>query len=204
VAAGWKEGLYVFEERMVWGLHAQRDRRQAAGPQGLQRISGSAYASRATFHCDDGPVEQKADLPGLLAKPADGTHLYGCGPNGFMGVVLSAARANGWPEDQLHYEFFSSDMVKSDADQSFQVKLASSGRIVVVPGNKTVVEALADAGIEIMTSCGEGVCGTCLTRVLEGECDHKDRYLMPEEQAKNDPFLPCCSRSRSPMLVLDL
>ncbi len=168
------------------------------------RISGSAYASRATFHFDDGPVEQKADLPGLLAKPADGTHLYVCGPKGFMDVVLSTARANGWPEDQLHYEFFGSDVVKSDADQSFQVKLASSGRIVVVPGNKTVVEALADAGIEIMTSCGEGVCGSCLTRVLEGECDHKDRYLMPEEQAKNDQFLPCCSRSRSPMLVLDL
>jgi vanillate O-demethylase ferredoxin subunit len=168
------------------------------------RISGSAYASRASFHFDDGPAEQKVDLSGLLAKPAEGTHLYVCGPKGFMDAVLSTARAQGWPEDQLHYEFFSSDVVKSDADQSFEVKLASSGRIVVVPGNKTVVEALADAGIEIMTSCGEGVCGTCLTRVLEGECDHKDLYLMPEEQAKNDQFLPCCSRSRSPLLVLDI
>ena len=74
----------------------------------------------------------------------------------------------------------------------------------MVPKDKTVVEALADAGIDVMTSCGEGVCGTCLTRVLEGEVDHKDLYLMPDEQAKNDQFMPCVSRAKSAMLVLDL
>ena len=168
------------------------------------RIRASSYAPRVSFHFDDGAPGQKADLPVLLTKPEAGTHLYVCGPKGFMDAVLSTARAQGWPEDQVHYEFFGAEVVKSADDQSFQVKLASSGKIVVVPKDKTVVEALADAGIEVMTSCGEGVCGTCLTRVLEGECDHKDLYLMPDEQAKNDQFLPCCSRAKSAMLVLDL
>ena len=72
------------------------------------------------------------------------------------------------------------------------------------PKDKTVVEALADAGVEVQTSCEQGVCGTCLTRVLEGEPDHRDLYLTPEEQAANDQFLPCCSRAKSARLVLDL
>ena len=82
--------------------------------------------------------------------------------------------------------------------------MASSGKVVVVPKDKTVVQALAAAGVEVQTSCEQGVCGTCLTRVLEGVPDHKDMYLTPEEQAANDQFTPCCSRSKTPVLVLDL
>jgi ferredoxin len=103
-----------------------------------------------------------------------------------MDAVLSTARSRGWPEPQLHYEFFSADVAPSATDESFEVQVASSGRIVVVPKDKTVVQALADAGIEVQTSCEQGVCGTCITRVLEGEPDHKDLYFTPEEQARND------------------
>ena len=121
-----------------------------------------------------------------------------------MDAVLNMARVKGWSDDQLHYEFFSAEVVKSDSDGSFQVKLASSGKIVVVPKDQTVVEALAAAGVEVQTSCEQGVCGTCLTRVKSGQPDHRDHYLTPEEQAANDQFLPCCSRARSARLVLDL
>lgn len=86
----------------------------------------------------------------------------------------------------------------------FDVKLARSGRVIGVEAGQSVLEALQAAGIEVPTSCQQGVCGTCLTRVLEGEPDHWDIYLTPEEQAANDQFLPCCSRSNSPLLVLDL
>ncbi|MNU03528.1 Phenoxybenzoate dioxygenase subunit beta [compost metagenome] len=67
-----------------------------------------------------------------------------------------------------------------------------------------MTQALALCGIEIQMSCEQGVCGTCLTRVLDGIPEHKDMYLTEEEQAANDQFTPCCSRSRSPLLVLDL
>ena len=76
--------------------------------------------------------------------------------------------------------------------------------MVRVEKDKTVVQALAEAGVVVQTSCEQGVCGTCLTRVLEGEPDHRDMYLTPEEQAVNDQFLPCCSRAKSPLLMLDL
>lgn len=86
----------------------------------------------------------------------------------------------------------------------FDVKLARSGRVIGVESGQSVLEALQAAGVELPTSCQQGVCGTCLTRVLEGEPDHWDMYLTPEEQAANDQFLPCCSRSNSALLVLDL
>jgi len=181
--------------------YASRTRERTAF---YQRISNSAFAKRVQFHFDDGAADQKLDLPTLLAKPQADTHLYVCGPKGFMDAVLATARAQGWPEDQLHYEFFAAEVVHSDSDASFDVKLASNGRIVRIPKDKTVAQALAEAGVEVMLSCEQGVCGTCLTRVLEGVPDHRDSYLLPEEQAANDQFTPCCSRSKSAMLVLDL
>lgn len=169
-----------------------------------QRIAASSFAPKVNFHFDDGAPEQKLDIAALLQVPASGVHLYVCGPRGFMEAVLNTARATGWPEDQLHYEFFAGTVTASDSDASFEVQLASSGKIVRVPADKTVVQALADAGVEVQMSCEQGVCGTCLTRVIEGIPDHKDMYLTPEEQAANDQFTPCCSRSKSARLVLDL
>ena len=169
-----------------------------------QRIVSSRFSAQVHFHFDDGDMEQKLDIAALLTPPASGVHLYVCGPKGFMDAVLNTARAKGWPEAQLHYEFFAGAVAKSGSDASFEVQLASSGKIVVVPGDKTVVQALADAGIDVQVSCEQGVCGTCLTRVLEGVPDHKDVYLTPEEQAANDQFTPCCSRAKTPRLVLDL
>ena len=84
------------------------------------------------------------------------------------------------------------------------MKLASSGRVIPVAKEQTVTQALTAAGVDVMVSCEQGVCGTCLTRVLEGQPDHRDSYLTPEEQAASDQFMPCCSRSRTPLLVLDL
>jgi len=168
------------------------------------RIAASAFAPRVRFHHDDGHAAQKLDIPALVANRAPGVHLYVCGPKGLMEAVLGSARAAGWPEPQIHYEFFNAELLPTGDEGAFDVKLASSGRVVTVPKDKTVVEALAEAGVDVPTSCQQGVCGTCLTRVLEGVPDHKDLYLTPEEQAANDQFTPCCSRSKTPLLVLDL
>ena len=67
-----------------------------------------------------------------------------------------------------------------------------------------LTQALQEHGVEIRVSCEQGVCGTCITRVLEGECDHRDLYFTDEEKAKNDQFTPCCSRAKGKLLVLDL
>ena len=178
--------------------------RSAARTAFKSRIERSTFASKVQFHFDDGAALQKLDAAALLAEPRPGTFLYVCGPKGFMDWVLGTARANGWPEAQLRFEFFSAEVAVHDADASFEVKLASSGRVIVVARDKTVVQALAEAGVEVPTSCEQGVCGTCLTRVIGGEPDHRDMVLTPAEQQANDQFTPCCSRAKSAMLVLDL
>jgi vanillate monooxygenase ferredoxin subunit len=86
----------------------------------------------------------------------------------------------------------------------FDVQIASTGALITVGVDQTVVQALAAAGIELQTSCEQGVCGTCLTGIKEGIPDHRDMYLSGDEQAANDQFTPCCSRAISSILVLDL
>lgn len=167
------------------------------------RIATSAFRRHAHFHYDSGDKAQQLDLPALLATPA-ATHLYVCGPSGFMAHVLASARQYGWPEAQLHVEYFSGAVIDSTGDQPFEVKLASNGQVLTVPAGRSVIEVLAAHGIDLPYSCKEGVCGTCLTRVLDGVPEHRDLYLTDEEQAANDQFTPCCSRARSALLVLDL
>jgi vanillate monooxygenase ferredoxin subunit len=121
-----------------------------------------------------------------------------------MDAMLGAARGAGWSEARLHHEYFGADVAPRAGDGAFEVQLASSGRVIAVPAARSVLAALADAGVVVPSSCEQGVCGTCLTRVIDGVPDHRDQYLLPDEQAANDQFLPCCSRAKSARLVLDL
>jgi vanillate O-demethylase ferredoxin subunit len=168
-----------------------------------RRIEQSAFASSVHFHFDEDGPEQKLDLAAVLRAAPAGTHLYTCGPAGFLGHVLETARALGWPEERVHYEYFSA--APSVLPQgAFEVCIASTGKRHVVAAGETVVQALAREGIAVPVSCGQGVCGTCLTRVLDGVPDHRDMFLTAEEQARNDQFAPCCSRAHSASLTLDL
>ena len=90
------------------------------------------------------------------------------------------------------------------SDNTFEVHLAQRNLTLSVQPNQSILKALQDAGVEVPFSCSEGVCGTCLTKVVEGEPEHWDMYLTPEEQEKNDCMMVCISRSKTPLLVLDL
>jgi vanillate O-demethylase ferredoxin subunit len=168
-----------------------------------RRIEQAAFAPAVQFHFDeDGPAGQ-LDLAAVLNAAPPGTRLYTCGPAGFLSHVLQTARDLAWPEDRLHYEYFAA--APSALPQgAFEVCIASSGKRHVVAAGETVVEALAREGIAVPVSCGQGVCGTCLTGVLSGLPDHRDMFLTAEEQARNDQFAPCCSRAHSASLTLDL
>lgn len=169
----------------------------------VQRLQASPFAERVSLHFDEQP-DTALDIAPALAGPRDDVHLYVCGPGGFMQHVLDNARAQGWKEQCLHREYFSAAPIDHSADASFAVKLASSGQVFQVPADRSVVQVLQDQGIEVPISCEQGICGTCLTRVLEGVPEHRDLFLTEDEQARNDQFTPCCSRARSPLLVLDL
>jgi vanillate O-demethylase ferredoxin subunit len=177
----------------------------------VNRIKASGFVDKVRFHIDDGPADQKLGVKAALGKkglfggvPRD-VHAYVCGPTGFMDFVLQSAKDNKWPDEQLHREYFSPaaslEIAKSSA---FEVQIASTGKTYEIPADLSIVKALRLHGIEIPTSCEEGICGTCLTSVLEGVPDHRDFILSPKEKVRNNQMTPCCSRSKSPKLVLDL
>lgn len=169
----------------------------------VTRLEGSPFAGRVQLHFDDG-ARGRLDISHLLADQPVDTRLYTCGPAGFMQHVLDSARELGWAEARLHREYFSAEAAPQGAADAFEVQLASSGQVLRVEAGENVVEALRKVGVEVPVACEQGICGTCLTRVLEGVPEHRDLFLTEEEQAANDQFTPCCSRARSPRLVLDL
>jgi vanillate monooxygenase ferredoxin subunit len=92
----------------------------------------------------------------------------------------------------------------STGEDTFTLTLAKTGKSFLVPVNKTVLQVLEAAGVDVPMSCGQGICGTCVTTVLEGIPEHWDSYLTEQEQAANNCFTPCCSRSQTAILVVDL
>jgi vanillate O-demethylase ferredoxin subunit len=178
--------------------------RSAARTAFMERILMSPFAGRVHFHHDEGAGGKTLDIDAVLRGAAPGTHLYVCGPAGFIDAATSAAKAHGWAGDRVHHEYFGAAPQADTSDQPFEVKIASTGQVIDIPIGRTVVQVLEVHGIAIPTSCEQGVCGTCLTRVLDGTPEHRDHYLTDEEQAANDQFTPCCSRARTPSLLLDL
>ncbi|GGL98413.1 PDR/VanB family oxidoreductase [Pseudomonas asuensis] len=170
----------------------------------VERIKTSSFAGQVHFHHDDGPAQQKLDAAQVLGQPESDVHVYVCGPTGFMEYVLSTAKANGWPEEQLHREYFAAAPTDTANDGSFDLRIASTGQTLHVPAERTALDVLLEAGFDIPMSCEQGICGTCLTRVLDGAPDHRDMFMTEEEQAANDQFTPCCSRAKSAVLVLDI
>lgn len=170
----------------------------------VQHTAAAPFARRVQHHHDDGAPGQRLDLAATLARAPAGSHLYVCGPTGFMDAMLTAARSAGWDEARLHREYFAAAPVDTSGDGGFELEIASSGRVIPVAADQSALAALLAAGLDIPMSCEQGVCGTCLTGVKAGTPDHRDQYLTPEERAANNQFLPCCSRASSPRLVLDL
>jgi vanillate monooxygenase ferredoxin subunit len=168
-----------------------------------EEIRRAALAPRTRFHLglnDEAVLQVLAAL--LDAVPPD-AHVYTCGPGPFMQAVREAVAAR--PGLVLHLEYFTAEPAALDvAADSFRVRLAKSGTTVQVNAKQTIIEALRAAGIEVETSCEQGVCGTCLTAVLAGRPDHRDLMLTEEEQRAGDRMLLCVSRSLDAELVLDL
>lgn len=142
------------------------------------------------------------DVRALLAEPQAGSHVYCCGPEGLMKAVKEAS--NGWNPAQVHFEWFAAPDVAHAPNQAFEIELKQSGRVLSVPPDQSILQVLQGAGIAVPSACEEGVCGTCETRVLAGEVDHRDLLLSEPERAANRSMMVCVSRACSARIVLDL
>ena len=161
------------------------------------------YGSRVTLWPED--EHGLIDLPGLLGTPDSDTKVYCCGPGALLDAVEATVDGAGWPMGALHVERFAAKpLTEPVRAESFEVELQASGRIVTVPPEKSILDALEDAGIPTVSSCAEGTCGTCETRVVEGIPDHRDSVLSAQEREENDCMMICVSRSCTATLVLNL
>ncbi|WMY75583.1 PDR/VanB family oxidoreductase [Buttiauxella selenatireducens] len=173
--------------------------RSRSGAAFVTQLENAPYAERVQLHFSD---EQRLNLASVLSDVPPNTHVYVCGPSRLMEAVSSLAKNLDYPPDQIHQECFSADVqIQGNA---FEVVAAASGITVQVAENQSIVEALALAGLKVCVSCKQGICGSCLTDVLEGEPDHRDSYLTDEEKADGDQILLCCSRAKGARLIIDL
>jgi ferredoxin-NADP reductase len=158
------------------------------------------YPGKVVIHPQD--EAGLLDLPTLLADPG-ATAVYCCGPEGLLAAVEE--RCASLPKGTLHVERFApKDGAVEGPRESFEVELAQTGTILTVPADRSVLDVVEDSGVQVLSSCQEGTCGTCETTVLSGIPDHRDSVLTDDEQAANDTMMICVSRSCSPRLVLDL
>ncbi|MER7174337.1 PDR/VanB family oxidoreductase [Streptomyces mesophilus] len=142
-------------------------------------------------------------LDAWLGRPDPGTKVYCCGPAPLLAAVEQACA--DWPPYSLRTERFTAAAQAEPVRQTaFEVELSRTGRTVTVTPEVSVLQAVRGAGAEVLSSCEQGTCGTCLVPVLEGTPDHRDAVLAAHERAAGDCLLPCVSRSRSDRLVLDL
>lgn len=153
--------------------------------------------------CDD---EDSLSLSNLLSSYAgDNEIIYTCGPSGFLDVLRNEARSKGWKDEQVCFERFTApEQSTDDASNDFYVKLLKSDCQLYVPEDKSILDVMFENGIDVETSCQQGICGSCMVDVIEGEPDHRDYYLSDEEKNHNNKIMICCSRSKSKVLVLDI
>lgn len=180
--------------------------REAAKTAFTARIK-TRFSARTRFYHDLPPEAPPFDARKVLQQRGPNDQVYVCGPSGFIDHILSTAAALGWDKRQLHREFFAPPTTQPDAladETAFDLILSSSGKKVHVPCGVSAAAALLEAGISLSMSCEQGICGTCATTVLDGVPEHRDHYLTDEDKARNDCFMPCRSRARTPELLLDL
>lgn len=171
-----------------------------------RRLSRAWQHGRCEILCSIDGDSPRHHQPAPLDEPAEGTHLYLCGPAGFMTQLQQRALTLGWQEDQIHLEAFTAAALLPQADdESFSVTLAGSGASWPVPPDKTIAQVLLENNVAVPLSCEMGLCGACLTPVLSGEVDHRDTVQSEAEKcAQQQQIALCCSRSRSRQLVIDL
>jgi phthalate 4,5-dioxygenase reductase subunit len=162
-----------------------------------EELLASEFRGQVVMHHDGGDLDKALDLWPALENPKG--HVYCCGPRGLMDSVRDMA--GHWNASNVHFEAFSEAQSHKPDDRPFRVKLARSGTVVEVPADKTILETIRAAGYEAPSSCESGTCGTCKTKLLAGEPDHRDLVLA--ERERGDNIMICVSRAKSDEITID-
>ncbi len=164
-----------------------------------EELSAPEFQGKVVIHYDGGDPAKALDLWPIVEERKNREHIYCCGPRGLMEAVRDAT--GHWTPTSIHFEAFSEADARRPDDISFTVKLASSGTTIAVPAGTTILEAMRAAGHDVPSSCESGTCGTCRTKLIAGEADHRDLVLTEAERGSQ--IMICVSRAKTPELVID-
>lgn len=168
------------------------------------RLQNGAYADKVTYHEGLDAAETGARMRSILANPVVGGQVYMCGPGPFMDTAEAFALEN-WPAETVKLERFAANPALAGAPTSaFTIELARTGLTLNVGADETILEVLDANGIDAAFSCEQGVCGTCVTDIIEGEAEHRDIFLSAKQQATGRQMCLCVSRAKNEKIVLDL
>jgi phthalate 4,5-dioxygenase reductase subunit len=165
----------------------------------IDELSAPAFKDMVTIHHDHGDPACSLDLRPVLQERKNREHLYCCGPRPLMEAVRNMT--GHWSQASVHFEAFSEAETHKPTDKPFKVRLARSGEVIEVATDQTILEALRAHGLDVPSSCETGTCGTCRTKLLAGEADHRDLVLAAHERADN--IMICVSRARSDEITID-
>jgi ferredoxin-NADP reductase len=171
--------------------YCARASRSAAFLSELREHCGPARLRTYFSETTDGTAarfDARRDLPG----PADGTHVYCCGPHSLTQAVRDSTAH--WPPGQVHFEVFKPTLDENFRPEPFDVKLMSTGEVLRVPADKSALEVLRAHGLALPSSCELGVCGSCECRYSDGFVIHRDSVL--DLAARQDRMMLCVSRAR--------
>ena len=180
-----------------FALHYSCSSRETAGF--LGDLADVPWAGRVHYHFSD--EGSRADLTALLGYSA-GSHVYTCGPDRYMSAVLEAATAGGFPEEARHLEYFSVPQLPEYENHAFTLRLARTGRDVLVKADEAPTEALLAAGVHVDVKCSDGLCGVCKCNVISGEIEHRDFVLSAKE--RENAIILCQSRAAKPNGVVEI
>jgi len=171
----------------------------------LPRLTAPALAKPFFLHDSGANDSLRYHTPLSLRQTDHNTRVMACGPDGFIQRLQEIMQEHHWQPAQLSFERFSNTNLNNDTDgKEFHIELRSTGQRFLIGRHQTIAEVLLSAKVDIMLSCEQGICGSCITDVIDGIPDHRDCVLTAEEKAENTQITLCCSRSKSSVLVLDL
>lgn len=168
----------------------------------LEELHEAPFRRRVSIYLGTDPSGMRLDPRRVLSGPRIDGRVYCCGPARLNNAVAAAAKATNWPVGSVRFERFS--VGSNDVDTAFTVVARRSNLRLVVPVGRTILQVLEEAGVSVGSSCQSGVCGTCLTSVVEGLPEHRDQWQSDEEKATNRQMTICCSRSLTREIVIDI
>jgi vanillate monooxygenase ferredoxin subunit len=164
-------------------------------------IKDLPFFDKINIYLDESNGNPQLSLQKILLGAETGSHVYTCGPSGFMNLVIDMSK-QVMPEDRIHKEFFEF-VEKETVNTAFEIEINSTGQVITIPENRAAIDVLQENGVFVPRNCPKGVCGACARQVIAGEIDHRDSVL-PQMARDQGYMLLCVSRAKSERIVLDL